>query len=107
MADKLMPCPFCGGEKLSIQSDHFGATWISCDSCNARGPAPGRGERDVEVIALWNKRQSLHVLAKALEEEANDIEKHAPFAGTAIREARAQGKTMALREVAKRLRGKS
>lgn len=44
-------------------------------------------------------------LAAALEEEANDIEKHAPFAGTAIREARAQGKTMALRDVAKRLRG--
>lgn len=109
MVEKLMPCPFCG-EHAEIEDDCDGDVYVCCQGCQASGPPTRVGCRDdcdvsdeqleQEAVDLWNKRQSLHVLAKALEDEAYllQVTSSEPWDG---------GKASALRDVAKRLRGKS
>lgn len=45
----LLPCPFCGSEKLDTQT----FTYVICDKCGAFGPYPRKGKSGVE---LWNQR---------------------------------------------------
>ena len=53
MTDKLLPCPFCGGE--SIDTTDFGAsTWfVQCDDCGATFP---HFDTETEAITAWNRR---------------------------------------------------
>ena len=71
---EVLPCPFCGGEELSIQNHSVCDSWgvlgrISCDQCDVDGPDE-RGSythcdkdlksalEDVKAKAIrsWNQR---------------------------------------------------
>lgn len=53
----LLPCPFCGGNRLSEGCNEYGGLCTICDGCNAMGPA---SEPDfAEVVAAWNRRADL------------------------------------------------
>lgn len=47
----LLPCPFCGSEKLSQDSPY-----IVCEECGAFGPDIKDGRSGVE---LWNQRRGV------------------------------------------------
>jgi Lar family restriction alleviation protein len=50
---KLKPCPFCGGEDLSIETDdHTGEYCIFCSKC---GPACF-DKYKIDSIHTWNSR---------------------------------------------------
>lgn len=52
MTDKLLPCPFCGGDRLK----HFGKE-IQCQQCQALGPLPADGEVTRQIATdWWNRR---------------------------------------------------
>ncbi|KEQ05719.1 Lar family restriction alleviation protein [Pseudorhizobium pelagicum] len=52
MTDKLLPCPFCGGDRLK----HFGKE-IQCQQCQALGPLPADGEITPQIATdWWNRR---------------------------------------------------
>lgn len=57
MADKLLPCPFCGGEVELVKqkSDEFEFLLVSCKNCDA---TIGIGDSDNEqkVSEAWNNR---------------------------------------------------
>lgn len=56
MAEKLKPCPFCGGEAHSYD----GTEYVRCDTCYALMPNipayPEFGYTVEEAIAAWNQR---------------------------------------------------
>ena len=57
MTDKLLPCPFCGGEAKFLEdvwgNDEY--CYVICvnDNCNAN---TGRCDTEDEAIAKWNNR---------------------------------------------------
>jgi len=52
MSAHLLPCPFCGGDRLK----HFGKE-IQCQQCQALGPLPADGEVTPEIATdWWNRR---------------------------------------------------
>lgn len=74
--DELKPCPFCGSDKLKIDSkrtfQHGGkkhcSVTVRCTKCHARSPVVGinmsdgqYNEREIckeAVIKVWNRRYS-------------------------------------------------
>lgn len=59
MIDKLLPCPFCGGEAERLEltdEENFGGSVISCKSCGASSPVHfGRKEN---LDDSWNSRKA-------------------------------------------------
>lgn len=56
MSDKLLPCPFCGGEgKRSEVAGQMPTMWpvVQCGSCHNRSIA---GRTEAEAITIWNTR---------------------------------------------------
>jgi len=53
VAVKLLPCPFCGGENLSM--DEWGETnfYVVCDTCETTGP---EAYEEAKAIEKWNTR---------------------------------------------------
>lgn len=51
MSEKLKPCPFCGGNNLSI--DGITVYWVECKDCNA---SISGHETEEEAIEAWNMR---------------------------------------------------
>ncbi len=57
MTEKLKPCPFCGGEEISVGS--FGAAsgtflhYVKCEECDG---ASTNHQFEDEAIAAWNRR---------------------------------------------------
>lgn len=59
MAEKLKPCPFCGGAAhASLAAYASGATAHAlCDGCGAAVLGYGRGERGLrDAVKRWNRR---------------------------------------------------
>jgi Lar family restriction alleviation protein len=65
MSEKLLPCPFCGGEASVHRGEHaFYDAKIRCAGCQAEGPifdvddgeANEAGQNEAESIAAWNRR---------------------------------------------------
>lgn len=71
MSDKLLPCPFCGGE-------HIGETifnWnyaIMCRDCGAVMTVPMNfeGNREDELVRKWNTRKPMEKIVERLEFQA-------------------------------------
>ena len=57
MADKLLQCPFCGGEVELVKqkSDKFEFVLVSCKNCDAT-IGIGGSNNEQKVIEAWNKR---------------------------------------------------
>lgn len=68
MAD-LKPCPFCGGNDLSVhthdvQPDNYHGGYVTCIDCDAQGAdaislngwLATTEEAEVAAVAAWNRR---------------------------------------------------
>lgn len=59
MADKLLPCPLCGGEATLVEDIYNDQLYYyvicSNDDCNAN---TGRCNTEDEAITKWNRRVS-------------------------------------------------
>lgn len=54
MADKLKPCPFCGGNAVETRTDDNGTSWyIFCNDC---GLSAGYSMTEEDLIGAWNRR---------------------------------------------------
>ena len=54
MSEKLLPCPFCGGE-AELFNGGPGRAFIMCDGCRCTSD-DGTTER---IVAAWNRRAPL------------------------------------------------
>lgn len=52
MTEKLMPCPFCGGNAQKVKSSGRWGWFVSC-ACAAVGPS---AESRDEAVRVWNRR---------------------------------------------------
>lgn len=59
MAEKLKPCPFCGGDEAHAALADYadGATaHVECDTCGCKVYGYGRGERGLrDAVESWNR----------------------------------------------------
>lgn len=51
MNEELKPCPFCGGNNLSVEGITF--YWVECTDCNA---SIAGNETKEEAVEAWNRR---------------------------------------------------
>lgn len=56
MAEKLMPCPWCGGEPTYYKD--CGVWSLDCDLCDVTGP---RSETKEGAAIAWNNRKKTEV----------------------------------------------
>jgi transcription elongation factor Elf1 len=57
MTEKLLPCPFCGGEAAVCDIEKpFVNGWIGCQRCRCFIDRVKNGEP--QAIAAWNRRAS-------------------------------------------------
>ena len=61
--DKLLPCPFCGGEAQFGTSRH---TWIECTECSFETEYT---EDEEKLVRMWNTRKPMERIVEQLEEE--------------------------------------
>lgn len=53
----LLPCPFCGAEKMLTTTNEFGGFCLTCENCDAVGPP---SEYDPEQMReAWNTRAAM------------------------------------------------
>lgn len=52
---KLLPCPFCGGELISVKRGKY-MWWCKCEACNSES---GVRSKKAEAVSLWNTRAQL------------------------------------------------
>jgi hypothetical protein len=52
----LLPCPFCGSWRQSMEQDRFGLFALTCCGCGAHGPAATVAR---EASAAWDRRGGL------------------------------------------------
>jgi Lar family restriction alleviation protein len=61
-SEKLMPCPFCGGEAGIQRIDDFGLFYIVCENCGAQvcSDMPDYFEEFSmkDLYGKWNRRMS-------------------------------------------------
>nr|WP_314639795.1 Lar family restriction alleviation protein [uncultured Olsenella sp.] len=71
VSDELLPCPFCGGEDVTVVSfgphahnDYESDAFVKCDRCGASGPEVREpvplGEAEDMALAAWNRRAGTH-----------------------------------------------
>lgn len=59
MSERILPCPFCGGDpNEDIESNGDGVFWIICDNvknnmCGCEGPYR---HSEADAISAWNRR---------------------------------------------------
>lgn len=50
----LLPCPFCGGEKLLTTTNEFGGFCFTCENCDVVGPPSDYDPQ--QMREAWNTR---------------------------------------------------
>lgn len=66
MSEKILACPYCGGEVVNSEWNIGSVGWLECDNCGATGP---RANNIPDAILLWN------AAANALAKKDEEIEK--------------------------------
>lgn len=65
---RLLPCPFCGGDKITVEllprTGRDVMAMVSCDNCGAIGSTTA-GQSIGEAVYRWNTRQAGDVAAGA------------------------------------------
>lgn len=59
MNEKLLPCPFCGGEaRLTYSTDNHRQPYVTCDTpkCPGCNPYQWYFRTEAEAIEAWNRR---------------------------------------------------
>lgn len=66
--EKLLPCPFCGGNRLTMNDSGYDDWFLVCDDCGADGPT---AVTRYNAKYLWNDRSAPREAppAKAVEPE--------------------------------------
>ena len=59
MADKLLPCPFCGSDKIDPEG------WTSTER---KGPACDDCSGSADTVELWNKRPATERLQRLFDQ---------------------------------------
>ena len=49
---ELKPCPFCGGEQITVKKGKY-MWWCKCEKCNAES---GVRSKKADAITVWNRR---------------------------------------------------
>lgn len=52
---KLLPCPFCGGEDLTVYRHETVGSWVACVDCGLETPTE-TGTTPDEATKYWNTR---------------------------------------------------
>lgn len=78
---ELLPCPFCGGEEITIYGNLATGKHASCRSCGLQAPTE-TGVTNAQAVEYWNTRAS-PAPSVAPSREWQDIET-APKDGTRI-----------------------
>ena len=65
--DKLLPCPFCGGEAEFCKGDWIGKEyWVKCTKCICKTSLSNNYN---EPIKAWNTRKPMERIVEQLEKE--------------------------------------
>ena len=69
-SDRLLSCPFCGGEAEILEHDNGWAIWhcIMCKNCKA-SQEWRKGYTKEEAIKAWNTRKPMERIMERLKEE--------------------------------------
>ena len=73
MQNKLLPCPFCGSDRLYIaERKYFGRKFasVNCIECHISQTGDGFETRE-EAIKHWNTRKPMERILEQLEEESD------------------------------------
>jgi Lar family restriction alleviation protein len=73
MQNKLLPCPFCGGEasvNFRESSSFIGYFFVSCNECGCRQTTSISKEA---VVNAWNTRKPMERIVEQLEDKKWDI----------------------------------
>ena len=55
-----MPCPFCGGTDLHLETDsHPSTVQVMCDNPECEASGPNVAYTDEDAVALWNRRPAV------------------------------------------------
>ena len=69
MSNKLLPCPFCGGEAYEYRSGlQFSLCEIVCKDCGCRTERMAVAD----AYTTWNTRKPMERILERLEEEAKE-----------------------------------
>jgi Lar family restriction alleviation protein len=67
-AEKLLPCPFCGGHPVTTEA--MGENWVSCGTCTASATMKGKLK---EACEAWNRRTPPAMSADHIPDAGNMI----------------------------------
>ena len=71
MSENLNPCPFCGGEDLSVHFDDGFSCYVWCGDCGSK--TDNRHPTKKEAIKAWNTRPAEDALKAEVERLKNEL----------------------------------
>jgi Lar family restriction alleviation protein len=70
MQNKLLPCPFCGGEAELFHDEQFiHHAFVFCTECEAQTKLYANGNMTEKAIKDWNTRKPMERIVEQLEGE--------------------------------------
>ena len=71
--DKLLPCPFCGGEAIVYTDEETNCYMIGCKSNCAVEPMTEWCETEENAIAQWNTRKPMERIVEQVEDKREEM----------------------------------